>query len=119
MILKVCSEFSGGLDFLMAPMVCPGCGEKRYIKLGFGADGTMWIDPREVGIGPEHAAQLARFGEPYLLSNRWTGEVLIDARAVVEVKTDPVWRSNWLAYVEDMIEEHKAVRARYESTRNN
>ena len=107
------------LDFFMTPVPCPGGGE-RYLKLAFGTDGTMWVDPAELGIGPEHAAQLERFpGGPYLLINPGTREVMINALAVVEVKTDPVWRSQWLAYVEDMIKEHKEVRARYEARRNN
>ena len=106
------------LDFFMTPVPCPGGGE-RYLKLGFGTDGTMWINPAELGIGPEHAAQLERFGEPYLLINPTAREVMINARAVVEVKTDPEWRREWLNYVEGMIREHREVRARYEARRNN
>jgi hypothetical protein len=44
---------------------------------------------------------------------------MINARAVVEVKTDPEWRREWLNYVEGMIREHREVRARYEARRNN
>ena len=106
------------LDFFMTPVPCPGGGE-RYVKLAFGTDGTMWINPAELGIGPEDAPKLERFGEPYLLINPGAQEVMINARAVVEVKTDPEWRTKWLAYVEDMIREHRAVRERYEARRNN
>lgn len=111
MKMKLVSEYEGGLDFLMVPAACPGCGEKRYVKLGFGLDGTMWVDPAEVGIGPQHAEQLEQFGEPYLLINPAALEVMINARAVVLVKTDPEWGKKWLAYVEKMIGQHKAVRA--------
>ncbi len=107
------------LDFFMTPVSCPGGGE-RYVKLAFGTDGTMWIDPRELGIGPEHAPQLERFqGGLYLLINPTTREVMINARAVPEVMNDPERRRQWLAYVESMIQEHKEVRARHESARNN
>jgi hypothetical protein len=106
------------LDFFMTPVPCPGGGE-RYVKLAFGTDGTMWINPAELGIGPEHAGQLERFGEPYLLINPTAREVMINARAVVEVKTDPEWQREWLNYVEGMIREHREVRARYEARRNN
>jgi len=111
MKMKLVSEYEGGLDFLMVPAACPGCGEKRYVKLGFGLDGTMWIDPYEVGIGPQHAEQLEQFGEPYLLFNPTAREVMINARAVVLVRTDPEWGKKWLAYVEKMIKGHKGVRA--------
>ena len=119
MKMKLVGKFEGSLDFFMVPVLCPGCDERRYIKLAFGSDGTMWISPAEVGIGPERAAQLEGFGEAYLLTNQETGEVMINARAVVRVKTDPVWCSKWLAFVEDMLKEHKAVRERFDATRNN
>ena len=89
------------LDYFFAPVPCPGGGE-RYVKMAFGTDGTMWIDPADLGIRPEHAPQLDRFGGPYVL-----------------VKTDPEWGKKWLAYVEEMIAEHKAVRERFDARRNN
>ena len=107
------------LDFFMGTVPCPGGGE-RFILLGFGTDSTMWLYPAEFGIGPQHAAQLANFpGGKYLLINPATRQVMINARAVVELVSDPDWRRDWLAYVESMIREHKEVRARYESARNN
>ena len=106
------------LDYFFAPAPCPGGGE-RYVKLAFGSDGTMWIDPSELGIGPQQAAELEGFGEAYLLRNEGTGEVMINALAVVRVKTDPEWCRRWLEYVEEMLKGHKEVRARYESTGNN
>ncbi len=109
--MEIGSKFEGSLDFFMVPVVCPCCDERRHIKLAFASDGTMWMDPAEVGIGPERAAQLEGFGEAYLLTNPGTGEVMINARAVAEVITDPVCRSQWLAYVEAMVQEHQAVRA--------
>jgi hypothetical protein len=87
--------------------------------LAFGADDTLWIDPREVGIGPQHAAQLEGFGRPYLLTNPETGQVMINARAVLEVFKAPEMGARWLAHVEHLIKQHKEVRARYDSTGNN
>ena len=106
------------LDYFFAPAPCPGGGE-RYVKMAFGTDGTMWIDPAELGIRPEHAPQLDGFGAPYVLVNLDAREVMINARAVVLVKTDPEWGKKWLAYVEEMIAEHRAVRARFEARWNN
>jgi hypothetical protein len=119
MKMRLQSEYGGALDFLVVPVRCPDCDETRYIKLGFGSDGTMWVDPAELGIGPQHAAQLEGFGEPYLLINPGAREVLINARAVVKVLTEPERCRQWLAFVEEMLQKHKEVRARYESTRNN
>ena len=111
MKIGIGSKFEGSLDFFMVPGRCPDCGEQRYIKLAFGSDGTMWIAPAEVGIGPQQAAQLEGFGEAYLLTNPGTGEVMINARAVVRVRTDPEWCRRWLEFVEKMLREHQAVRA--------
>ncbi len=119
MKVKIQSKYEGALDFFMVPMACSCCGGRRHIKLAFGSDGTMWVNPAELGVGPQQAAQLEGFGEPYLLTNEGTGEVLINARAVVRVKTDPEWCRRWLEFVEQMLKEHKEVRARYESTGNN
>ena len=107
------------LHFFVGSMPCFGGGE-RLVRMAFGTNGTMWIDPREVGIGPEHADQLKRFpGGLYLLINPTTREVMVNARAVIEVMDSPDRRSKWLAYVESMIQEYNEVRARHEATRNN
>ena len=58
-------------------------------------------------------------GGLYLLINLATRQVMINARAVVLAVNDADWCRDWLAYVERMIQEHKGVRARYESARNN
>ena len=112
MKMKLVSEYGAALDFFLVPGRCPDCGEQRYIRLAFGSDGAMWIDPVELGIGPEQAAQLEGFGEAYLLIHPGTQEIMINARAVLLVKTDPEWCRQWLAYVEKMTQEHKAVRER-------
>ena len=107
------------LDFVMTVVVNPG-GRDRYIQLAFGSDGTMWIDPADMGIGPQHAPQLARFpGRYYLMVNPSERRVLLNAHAVVLVKTDPTWCRQWLAWVDGMIEGHMKVRGQYESTRYN
>ena len=36
---------------------------------------------------------------------------MINARAVVRVRTDPEWCRRWLEFVEKMLREHQAVRA--------
>ena len=116
--VKIVSEYEGELDFFYTPVRCPDCGDEHYIRLGFGNDGTMWIDPRHLGIGPQHAEQLEKFGDTYLLMNPKRCEVLINAKAVVMVRTDPAWCQKWLSFVEDMVKKHKAVRARAAAAMN-
>ena len=110
--VKIVSGYEGELDFFFTPVRCPDCGEEHYIRLGFGKDGTMWIAPKHLGVGPQHAEQLEKFGDTYLLMNPGRGEVLINAKAVVMVRTDPEWCRKWLAFVEKMLKEHQEVRAR-------
>ena len=64
-----------------------------------------------LGIGPQDVEQLEKFGDTYLLMNPKRCEVLINAKAVVMVRTDPAWCRKWLSFVEDMLRRHKAVRA--------
>ena len=109
--VTIVSEYDGELDFFFTPVRCPDCGEEHHIRLGFGIDGTMWIDPRHLGIGPQDVEQLEKFGDTYLLMNPKRCEVLINAKAVVMVRTDPAWCRKWLSFVEDMLRRHKAVRA--------
>ena len=86
--------------------------------MAFGTDGTMWIDPKAVGITPDNLEPLLDFSGPPILFDGYCNRVFINARAVVEVKTNPEFRQQWLAYVERMIKEHQQFRARHESSRN-
>ena len=104
------------LDYFMTPVPCPVHGV-RYVALAFSPDGNMWIDPGEVGIGPEYAPKLERYGKNYLLPIHEEQTVLLNCRAIAEVIEDPFKRREWLNYVEDMIQEHQEVRAQYESAR--
>lgn len=104
------------LDYFMTPVSCPG-GGIRYVALAFSPDGNMWIDPGEVGIGPDYAPKLARYGANYLLPIHEEQTVLLNCRAIAEVIDDSFKRREWLNYVEDMIQEHQEVRAQYESAR--
>ncbi len=54
-----------------------------------------------------------------LLINPATGEVMINAHAALLAIHDPDDRRRWLAYVEWMLTEHKNIRAKNESARNN
>jgi len=83
-----------GLDFFVTSVPCPH-GRERLIALAFPGDGTMWIDPAELGIGPQHAPLLAKFGGPYLLVHETGNYELINARAAVLVNPDAEWCSQW------------------------
>ena len=107
------------LEFYFTNVAWPE-GGKCSVRMGFGSDGTLWIDPRELGIGPQDAPKLAKFpGVFYLLVNPATGEVLINAHAALLAIDDPGDRSRWLAYVEWKLTEYKKHRAKNESARNN
>ena len=111
------------LAIYMIPVPCFG-GGARYSFLGFGSDGTMWIDPAEMGIGPQHAPQLAKIaGGKYLVPNPVNGEALINAKVALEIIADPDQRERWRKHVASMIQEHQQIQqqaiAQNESTRNN
>ena len=111
------------LTIYMMPVSCPG-GGTRLSAMGFGSDGTMWIDPADMGIGPQHAPLLAKIsGGKYLVPNPVTGEVMINAKVALEVIADPGQRESWRKHVASMIQEHQQIQqqaiAQNESTRNN
>ena len=111
------------LAIYMIPAPCLG-GGARYSFLGFGSDGTMWLDPEEMGIGPQHAPQLAKIaGGKYLVPNPVTGEPMINARVALEVIPDADRRESWRKHVESMIRDHQQIQqqiaAHHESARNN
>ena len=108
----------------MIPAPCIG-GGARYSFLGFGSDGTMWIDPEEMGIGPQHGPRLSKIagGGKFLVPNPINGKVLINAKVALETIADPVQRESWRKHVASMIQEHQQIQqqanAQNESTRNN
>ena len=105
-------------DFIIKTLRCPD-GSHRQILTAFSPDGTMWLRPSEIGVGPQHKPLLARFNKPYLLVCPRDQIVLINARAVAEVFAEPERRGRWLEAVEQMVREHQLIRAKYESPRNN
>ena len=105
-------------DYQIKSLACPD-GSRRLVVLAFGADGSMWLNPADIGVGPQHAPLLARFNAPYLLVSEFDQTVLINAWAVAEVLTDPETRRRWLDYVETSVKMQKEFRAQYESARNN
>ena len=111
------------LTIYMMPVSCPG-GGTRLSAMCFGSDGTMWIDPADMGIGPQHAPQLAKIsGGKFLVPNPVTGEVLINAKVALEVIHDADRRESWRKHVESMIRDHQQIQqqivAHNESARNN
>ena len=111
------------LTIYMMPVPCPG-GGMRLSSLGFGSDGTMWIDPAEMGIGPQHAPQLAKIaGGKYLVPHPVTGQALINAKVALEIIPDADRRESWRKHVESMIQDIQQIQqqivAYNESTRNN
>ena len=73
-----------------------GCadGSRRLVVLAFHTDGSLWLNPADFGVGPQHAALLARFNAPYLLVSEADQTVLINARAVAETFPEPEAAAN-------------------------
>ena len=105
-------------QYQIYPAGCPD-GTRRLMVLAFRQDGTLWLNPADIGVGPQHAPLLARFNAPYLLVNDADQTVLIDARAVTEVFPEPDMRRQWLEFVETVVRLQKESLAQYESARNN
>jgi hypothetical protein len=100
------------LTIYMMPVPCPG-GGTRLMAFGFGSDGTMWIDPADMGIGPQHAPQLALIsGGKFLATNPVTGQVLVNAKVALEVIPDPARRESWRKHIASMIREHQMIQQR-------
>jgi len=107
------------LDFWVTAKTLPGGGEGKLL-LGFSEDGSLWVDPREFAIGPQHGPQLAQFpGGKYLLCDPAGGVVLINARAVALVMEDPDWRREWLASVDTLVQEWRKELAMRAAVPNN
>ena len=106
------------INFCVVQMMRPD-GVLQQALLGFGDDDTVWIEPHEIGIGPDKAEALARYKGIAMISHPASQCVFVNAFAVAETITNPELRSRWLTHTTSLIKKHKELRSQYESTRNN
>jgi len=107
------------LEYWVSAATLPS-GRVRAMVMALSGDGTLWLDPQAVGIGPEHAPQLAQFpGGKYLLFDPTGGLVLINARAIALLVEDPDWRREWLASVDTLVQEWRKELAMRAAVPNN
>ena len=106
------------LEFLALNCTSPNGARARAI-VGFGSDGSMWFEPQDIGIGPEHGPALARYPGPRLLFNATSRRTYVNALAVVETIADPAARRRWLANVEHTLTQYQCLKQKYDTFRNN
>ena len=60
-------------------------GKERYSLVGFESDGTVWIQPDDLGIEPEQGNALLDFPQPWLIVDEAHSLVLLHWRAAAEL----------------------------------
>jgi len=107
------------LEFGFVSVAFPG-GGVRQILLGFGPDGSLWVEPHNLRIRPEEADKLAKeSGEVWMLRHSVTGQVLINGHAALKVIEEPVSRRHWQSFMEKALRDYQQQRQQRESARNN
>jgi hypothetical protein len=93
-------------------------GQERGALVGFGNDGTLWIQPEELDIDPEQAAARVKLPEPFMVMAPANGMVFIRADAATELIQSPWQRGLWRQMVKKLLKAYQGIRL-YESARNN
>jgi hypothetical protein len=93
-------------------------GQERGALVGFGSDGTLWIQPQELDINPEQAQARVKFTEPFLVMAPANGLVFIRADAATKLIKSRWQRRLWRQMVKKLLKAHQRIRL-YESARNN
>ena len=93
-------------------------GEQRSTQVGFGSDGTLWVQPRDLDIDPEQARARVNSPEPFLMIAPDNGMIFLQADAATELIVSPFQRQLWRQIVTGLRQAHQRIRL-YESARNN
>ena len=93
-------------------------GGKRYSLIGFENDGTVWIQPKELGIVPEQAEVLMDFPKPWLIVDEFHGLVFLHWRAAAKLLEPGERREKWVQFSGLLFKQYQRIRA-HESARNN
>jgi hypothetical protein len=98
-------------------ILIPG-GGNRFSLIGFENDGTVWIQPKELGIVPEQAEVLMDFPKPWLIVDEFHGLVFLHWRAAAKLLEPGERREKWEQFTVQIFKQYQRLRA-YESSRNN
>lgn len=79
-----------------------GDGRSGQALVGFARDGTMWLDARDLGVGPQHGPLLIGRIEEVVRVDNTRNLIFIEARAVAGLLADPQERRVWLTKVETL-----------------
>ena len=93
-------------------------GGVRYSLIGFENDGTVWIQPEELGIKPEQAEALMDHPKPWLVVDAVHGLVFLHWRAAAKLLEPGERREKWEQFTVQIFKQYQRMRA-YESARNN
>jgi hypothetical protein len=91
-------------------------GGIRFSLVGFEPDGTVWIQPHELGIEPEQGMALKNFPQPFLIVDEAHSLVLLHWRAAAELIEPADRRERWLRFAERLFAEYQRIRAYYDAT---
>jgi hypothetical protein len=91
-------------------------GGIRFSLVGFERDGTVWIQPDDLGIEPEQGNALLDFPQPWLIVDEAHRLVLLHWRAAAELIEPADRRERWLRFAERLFEEYQRICA-YDATR--
>jgi len=75
-------------------------------RVGLGQDGTLWLDPNEVGIPPDQVKRVAecRGSGPMLLLDQVRDCIYVNAQAIARTEPDPKTRQEMTASTNNLLE---------------
>ena len=89
--------------------------------IGLGSDGTLWVDPGELGVEPEDMKRVSNYPgtAPLVLIDIRTRRVFVNARAVAETIAAADVRARMCEGIEVIVKEMQRARPKHENVRNN
>ncbi len=105
------------IDFMELDLATPAGGTRQTV-VGFERDGTVWIQPDELGITPAQGEALMNYPKPWLIVDAVHGRAFLHWRAAAELIQPAERREMWLRFAKRMFQEYQRIQA-HESARNN
>jgi hypothetical protein len=95
-------------------------GNVTLVRVGVSDDGIIWVDPAGVGVRPSDVDP-GRFNGPVALVDARENRIYINARALVEMLTEPEDREGMsvcMGRLEQLLRENRLL-PEHDSLRNN
>ena len=106
------------IDFYVTPFTGMD-GVRRTTTLGLGSNRTLWIEWKELGLGPHHSQMMVeKFPGAIFLIDEENERLFVNADAVTAIIDRPDFRAAWVSNKEFLLKNYECIR-RYESSRNN